>query len=90
MSQGRAVDIAVESGELAVRRAADQRVSDGPNRFWAAFTPAFPIDYLRLPNNGLTDLGGHRQDHVGGRIGRCEVQPMRSARETMIPSGPRT
>src|SRR6266511_1869735 len=27
---------------------------------------------------------------LGGRCGRCEAQPMRSASETMIPSGPRT
>jgi hypothetical protein len=27
---------------------------------------------------------------TSGRCGRCEAQPMRSASETMIPSGPRT
>ena len=31
-----------------------------------------------------------RLDVDSGRCGRCEAQPMRSANETMIPSGPRT
>lgn len=54
VTQGRAVDIVAESGEQAARRAADERVSDGLSRVGAAFTPAFQVDHLREPNNGLT------------------------------------
>jgi hypothetical protein len=35
-------------------------------------------------------LFGTTDRTIGGRSGRCEAQPMRSASETMIPSGPRT
>jgi hypothetical protein len=41
-------------------------------------------DGLFVLPHALTD------EPTPGRCGRCEAQPMRSASETMIPSGPRT
>jgi hypothetical protein len=37
-----------------------------------------------------SDRGSPTRPQDRGRCGRCEAQPMRSASETMIPSGPRT
>jgi NAD(P)-dependent dehydrogenase (short-subunit alcohol dehydrogenase family) len=43
-------------------------------------------------NAGICNDGPIEQQSLSphGRCGRCEAQPMRSASETMIPSGPRT
>jgi hypothetical protein len=47
-----------------------------------------PLPGAGHPSGTFTDPGGAelRVDSSG----RCEAQPMRSASETMIPSGPRT
>ena len=42
------------------------------------------------PNTNTIYVAQTVQSADCGRCGRCEAQPMRSASETMIPSGPRT
>ena len=65
-----------------------------PNWFlsWPPLRPGEPERVALESTNVLTVTSGTCSDAgaLGGGCGRCEAQPMRSASETMIPSGPRT
>ena len=56
-------------------------ISDGRPELWSVVIPPW------TNTEGRSDLS---LEGPAGRCGGCEAQPMRSASETMIPSGPRT
>jgi hypothetical protein len=64
--------------------------TDQPIDYAGELTPCSAEQFRQIWDARGAALIGTSAHSLGGRCGRCEAQPMRSASETMIPSGPRT
>jgi hypothetical protein len=69
------------SGKVTVRQVTDALV-EAPDLMLDVVDAALhPREFFKWQLDSLDEIL---------KLGRCEAQPMRSASETMIPSGPRT